>query len=361
MPVSPPASEAALLNGIIQASYWLAAASVLVWCGVFLVRIRRLRHQRREAAAEERLTTLVLDQLSGYQGAADTLTALAGWERRLLLRVLRNLIEQTKGQDQTHLVRLLQQAGFQDQAFGELKDGPPGRRQAAAEILSFFDDEASLAALQAARHDQDRAVRQTAVRALLARDQISSVREMLEQLNVSEDDPPLSLAEIFSQLPARLQPEAIKLITDDHLPPEWRRMLAISLGRRQVLTAFDHLAALRHSPAPRVRAAAWVALGELGDPRAGEFVPAGLIDASADVRQAACRCAGKLGGPEVLPLLVNLLADPEWWVRHDAARALLEFGEEGRRRLEEHSRHATEDDAGWQALHTREEAPHAAG
>ena len=358
MPVSPPASEATLLNGIALACYWLAAASLLVWLAVFVMRIRRLRQQKREAAAEERLTGLVLDQLAGYQGEPTALTALAGWERRLLLRVLRNLIEQTKGQDQTQLVQLLQRTGFQEQAFRELARGPAALRQDAAEVLSFFTDEASLTALQSARNDPDRAVRQTAIRALLARDRVSSLREMLEQLDYSREDPPLALTEIFLRLPARLQPEAITLVADERLPTEWRRMLAISLGRRQVLDSFGVLISLWKSPAPRLRAAAWVALSELGDPRAGEFVAAGLADAVPDVRMAACRCAAKLGGPDVLPVLAGLLTDPEWWVRHEAAQALLEFGEEGRHRLEAHSRTVTEDDAGWQALHGREEVPH---
>lgn len=357
---SPPASDAALLAGIAQACYWLAGISVLVWLGVFAVRLRRLRQHRREIAAEERLTGLVLDQLSGYQAAAgvSALENLAGWERRVLLQVLRNLIEQTKGQDQSHLIRLLERSGFRDEAFRELRHGPPARRQTAAEILSFFHDGATLDALQAARKDPDPGVRQTVLRALLARDQVDSLSEMLAQLDVSRDDPPLSLAEIFQHLPSRLHSQAVGLVADETLPVEWRRMLAIALGRRQVLEAFDTLAALRQSPAPRMRAAAWVALSELGDPRAGEFIAGGLADAAPDVRQAACRCAGKLGGPEVLPALTRLLADPEWWVRHAAARALLEFGQEGQRLLEGLTRGAPADDAGWQALHTREEAPH---
>ncbi|MBI2813296.1 MAG: HEAT repeat domain-containing protein [Opitutae bacterium] len=361
MPAAPPASDAGLLTIIVDACYVLAGAALLIWCGVFLVRIRQLRSAKREAVAEERLTGLVLDQISGYQPTPgiDRFGSLAGWERRLLLRVLRNLIEQTKGRDQSHLIRLLQRTGFQERAFIELARGPAAQRQAAGEILAFFDDAASIAALHAARHDRDRGVRQTALRALLAKDQVSSLRELLEQLDVSPQDPPLSLAEIFSQLPARLHPEAIARLEGGQLPPEWRRMLAIALGRKQVLAAFDALAALRHSPAPRVRAASWVALAELGDPRVGDFVHEGLEDESPDVRQAACHCAGKLGGPSTPPNLARRLDDPDWWVRYQAARALLEFGDAGRQLLEEHSGTASEEDAGWQVLHEPEDRPHA--
>ncbi|HYC70719.1 MAG TPA: hypothetical protein VEB66_05900, partial [Opitutaceae bacterium] len=118
MPVSPPASDAALLSGLIAACWAFAAASVVVWTGVYAVRVRRLRRARLEAEAEDELTGLVLDQIAGYASpvARAPFDELPAWKRRVLLRILCRLVEQTKGRDQVHLVNLLRTAGFRDQA-----------------------------------------------------------------------------------------------------------------------------------------------------------------------------------------------------------------------------------------------------
>jgi hypothetical protein len=355
MPASPPASDPALLAAIVNTCWVLSAAATAVWSGVFAVRVRRLRRARREAAAEEELTGRVLDQISGYSAKSPGagFDQLPRWKRGVLLRVLCRLIEQTKGRDQGQLVGLLRDAGFRDRALADLRQGTGLQRQDACTVLGYFDDEASTAGLRAALDDPDGAVRLTAARALLLKDHVTSLRELLNRLDFSREDPPLILAEIFGNLPARLHEEAVTLLREP-LPPAWLRMLAIALARQQVLAAFEAVADLRRSPVPRVRAAAWVALHELGDPRAGDLVAEGLRDPSPDVRQAASRCAGRLGGPDVLPLLAALLRDPDWWTAFRAARALLATGPAGRALLEEHARTAPEDDAGRQAL--REQA-----
>jgi HEAT repeat protein len=351
MSVSPRVSEAELLTSIIGACYALAAASVVVWFAVFLVRSHRLRWIARNNRAEEELTGMVLDRLAGYSGAPDKpdpFRALAPWKRQVLLRVLQNLIDQTKGRDRSQLVALLDSAGFHEHAFAVLASGKPEERQAACELLGVFDDGQSIAALKQALLDGDAAVRVTAARGLMQRDHIDSLRELLQRLRFSSEDPPLLLSEILGRLPARLEPEATAMLSEK-LPPEWLRIFAIALGRRQVFAAFDPIAALRTSDNPRVRSAAWVALRELGDPRAGEIVTEGLRDPSPDVRQAAAECAGSLGGPEVRPLLEALLQDANWFVQYQAARALIALGPEGRNTVEQLARASAPEAAAWQA------------
>jgi HEAT repeat protein len=187
--------------------------------------------------------------------------------------------------------------------------------------LGYYDQPSAIAALQGARKDRDLAVRLAAVRALVQRDRIESIRTLLADLDFSPDDPPLILTEIFAHISARLRPEAIRLLTEP-LPDEWKRMLAIALGRNHVPEAFDGILALSRLPSPRLRAAAWVALRELADPRAGETVGEGLRDGSASVRRAAC--------------------------------ALHDFGPEGRALLVQHANTAPEDDVGLQVLRERQ-------
>lgn len=350
MPASPPVSDPALLPSLAIASIAAATAAFLVWCGVFAVRTLRLRQARLEAAAEEELTGTVLDQLSGYGAAALKLNLLPEWKRAILLRILQNLIDQTKGRDQANLIRILHDAGFHDAALDHLRTGTRAAlRQSACGVLGYFEDEASLRALLAALEDPDPAVRLTAARALLRKDRIESLGTLLRQLHFPPDDPPLVLAEIFALLPARLLPEAIALLEARNLPPEWLRMLALALARRQIFDAFEAIASLRHAPEPRVRSAVWIALMELGDPRAGDLVTEGLRDPAADVRQAASQCAARLGGPELLPELRRLATAGDWWSRYHAATSLAAFGPDGRQILDTLSAAAPADDPVWQA------------
>jgi HEAT repeat protein len=334
MSASSPASEAGLLGQIAVACVLLAIASLGVWVVVFLYRAHMLRQQRRRAAAEEELTAIVLDQLSGYKAAALKLNLLQDWQRDVLLQVLQSLIDQTKGRDQANLIRILHDAGFHTTALEQVGTArSPAARQGACGVLGYFEDDKSIAALRRALDDTDPAVRLTAGLALLRKDRIDSLEDFLAKLRFNPEDPPLVLAEIFQRLPERLHPEALRLIDEQRLPPEWLRMLALALARRQIFAAFDAIARLRHSPLPRVRSASWVALNELGDPRAGDFVLDGLADPVADVRHVAGVCAGKLGGPEVLPALKRMASEGGWWDRYHAATALAGHGAAGREEL----------------------------
>ena len=59
-----------------------------------------------------------------------------------------------------------------------------------------------------------------------------------------------------------------------------------------------------------------------------------LDSPAAEVRAAAARAAGRIGVEPALDRLERLLGDPDWWVRFQAAQALLRFGDEGQRRLQ---------------------------
>lgn len=352
MPASSPAFEANLLQDLIAACYGMAALGIGLWVVCYFVRLRRLAVQARDARAEERLTETVLTLSVTPDPDPYVFDRLRRWEHVILLRVFMALIEQTKGADQQALINLMRRAGFLRRALGLLFKGRPRDRQVACGMLAYFDHDSAIGALRAALRDRDPAVRLTAARALLQKDKVVSLRHLLLSLRFPADDPPIMMADVFDRMPASLHDEAIRLLAEP-MPVEWKRMLAIALGRRQVLAAYDALAALRTAPEPRLRSAVWVALRELGDPRAGDLVGDGLADPVPDVRITAAQCTGALGDPEALARLRPLLADPEWWVRFHAATALYDAGPDGRRLLEQHCQAAPDDDVARQVWRER--------
>jgi len=58
------------------------------------------------------------------------------------------------------------------------------------------------------------------------------------------------------------------------------------------------------------------------------------VSPSAEVRAAAARAAGRIVVATSLDRLEQLLGDPDWWVRFNAAQALLRFGDRGHLRLQ---------------------------
>ncbi|HEY0863888.1 MAG TPA: HEAT repeat domain-containing protein [Lacunisphaera sp.] len=342
-----------MLNLLTQASWVLAGSAGLVWVGCYFVRTRRLAQEARMVRTEERLSNMIMDDIAGTKIPDETYRQLPLWERHILLRLLKNLADQITGQDQERLVALMQRVGFVDTARVALRSRRAAERQSACVVLGYYDHPAALDSLRGALRDPDLAVRLTAARALLRKDGIESLRALLEDLNFSPDDPPLMMAEIFGLIPARLRPEAIRMLGEP-IPDEWKRMLAIALGRSQVLAAYEALVELSRSRSDRMRAAAWIALRELGDPRVGGIVKEGLADANPSVIRAACACAAEAGEPAVIPRLQALLADEDWWVRFSAAQALYDFGPAGRQILEKHATLADEQDVGLLVLRERE-------
>jgi hypothetical protein len=347
-----PAFESQLLHLLILACWCLAIIGAILWVICFCWRLHRLNGMERAARMEERLTEAVLTLSVSPDPDPTAFEGLRPWEHAILVRVCLTLIDQTQGSGQQAVVNLMRRMGFARHALRLLSRGTPEDRQAACALLGVFDGNVASDALSAAMRDPDVGVRLTAARALLKKNQVPSLRHLLTALQLSPEDPPIMLADIFNRLPETLHHEAVGMLVDP-MPVEWKRMLVIALGRRQVLEAFDAIASLRLASEGRLRSAAWVALRELGNPRAGEMAVSALNDPEADVRITAAQCVGALGGAAELGHLVRLLADADWWVKYHAAAALHDAGPEGRRLLRGYCQSAGADDVAWQVSRER--------
>lgn len=347
-------SNAAVFRLITVTCVGLATASIGGWMLLFTLRFLSLALRARRRAAEQRLTERILDELmAGAEIPVGTYTSLPLWQRKILLRVLQRTVVQIKGHYQAKLLALMRSEGFVDIALQSVHARSAKTRHEANMVLSHFDDPASVAALQRSLRDKEMAVRIVAARALLQKDRIESLPELLAHLKFSRNDPPLIMVEVFARLPTRLWGQAIEML-DGPAPAEWKRIMAIALARNHVAAAIPALRRLAQQPSKRLRAAAWVAFLELGDSRVGAYVGEGLLDPSPTVREAACRCAGMFASPVAVERLARLLDDAEWWVRFAAANALYNLGGAGRQLLKARSPKVADGDVGLMVLRERE-------
>jgi HEAT repeat protein len=333
-PLMIPPESVPVLQGLIHTAYALAGLSLLSWFIMYFRRQAHIRTQARERAAELELTELILAQTEQEHPDGAPFRSLPRWRQRVLLRVLTGLLEQIQGAGRTRLISLTRAMGFRGFLEHALRRGRIGDRINAALVLGEFADEMAASSLTAALHDRNIGVRLTAARALLSHRCVKlTLREFLEAIRFSDKDPSIALADIFDRLPPHWHAEAIAMLGTG-MPVNWRRMLVIALGRARVPGALEAVTSLLREEDPRLRAAAWIGLAELGDHSAHSMMVKGLTDSSADVRITACHCAKRLQATGCIPALRGLLqADGDWWVRYRAAQALAGLGAEGRSAL----------------------------
>ncbi len=108
-----------------------------------------------------------------------------------------------------------------------------------------------------------------------------------------------------------------------------RDRAAEALGKLKTPEAVEPLVRALQEPSDwrLLEYAAW-ALGEIGDPRAGDALLPLLEDGTGDVIDAARDALVKLGDRRILPRLISDLFHAEEWVRYISARLLGEIGDE---------------------------------
>ena len=325
-------SDAApLLDGLIKTAYAFGALSIFCWFASYFRRRAQMRCEARELAAEAELMELILEQTAREQPDATPFRDLPRWRQRVLLRVLTSLLEQIQGSGRERLIALTRAMGARSFLQEALRNGQVQDRINAAIILGAFGDEMAASALSSALRDRNYGVRLAVARSLLNHPCAGlTLHAFLEALRFSDKDPSIALADIFDHLPPHWHTEAIAMLREG-LSPNWRRMLAIALGRTRIPGAREAIASLLGEDDPRLRAAAWIGLAELGDSSVQPMLPQGLADPSADVRVTACHCARRLQAIGCIPALTRLLrSDKDWWVRYRAAQALAGMEAAGR-------------------------------
>lgn len=285
----------------------------------------------RRARAEGRVRPMVLAAATGERLPPELVSA-RGADGRAVDRLVFAYLAQLRGEAAGLLADVLKQRGTVDRILWQANSPSSHRRARAAERLGLIaSDQAEYRLIELVTGDHSLEVRIVATRALGKTASALAAQTLLRSLSRADPVP----EGIVSAALLELGPEGV---------PALREALAGQRagGRRQRAMAANVLGLLDEMPAWQgmvsnltsrdleVRLSAVRALGRIGLPQAAQAI-AGCLRPDEDpaLRAIAAGALGRIGAPSAAPALATCLGDPDYWVAHNAARALAELGSAG--------------------------------
>ena len=245
------------------------------------------------------------------------------------------LLELVRGDEKARFAERMARAGTVTRLHARLSRGNVRSRVLAAAALANFNDRGTQAALAKALDDRNPRVGRIAALSLAAIGRAPEPREVFRRLRLREHEASLLIVMLLVGM-ARSNVEGVRMfLIDPDTSASLKAATAVALALCNDVGAVHAIAKLamdadpESSELPRYLGA----LADIGHPAGSQAVLHWLDSSSAQVRAAAARAAGRIGVEPALDRLEHFLGDPDWWVRFQAAQALLRFGKAGERRL----------------------------
>ncbi|MFC5138149.1 HEAT repeat domain-containing protein [Actinomycetospora rhizophila] len=322
--------------------------AVIVLAGVLIVLVAALltgRWWQRRAAARRAARVAPVRPLlvqvaaaepddPATQAVLDQLAALPARTWAAVEPLVVSLVGKLRGEARGALVSVLERRGARERARRGTHRARPGERARSAHLLGVLGGADALPRLVALLADRDPEVRAVAARALGHLADPSAAAPLVRAL--AAPDARLPHQEALSAVARTgIASHGALLRAADDLDPRVRARAVEALGLVGAVGAAPRLVtALVEDPVAEVRLRAARALGRLGSPVALEPLLAATAGSEpAPLRATAAQALGALGARTAVPVLARLVADPDHWVAHTAAAALLAAGPDGERVL----------------------------
>ena len=316
------------LEGLWWVSLAIAGAALLIMLGLLLGRAVLGSMGRTREAERRRLVALLL-------GSAQPERHSRKPSRDHLADLSVELIQLVRGSDRDRYIETATRLGVPKRLRHHLNSGSTRVRLAAAEALSQFTDESSVARLHAALSDRSPDVRLSAAISLASMGKAPPARDLVDRLGIGTTENSLLTVALFREIAGERPDEIKALILDPTVPPGAKASAIEALsssGDYALVPVITTLASTAHPDDPALPRYLR-ALAGFAHPAALPAVKRCLGSPSWEVRAAAAAAAGQIGLAELAPWLRELLGDREWWVRFRAGEALARLGEPGIRLL----------------------------
>ena len=311
---------------------WCIAVVASVACVMFatIVIVRWIDHALSNKAARKlaMLRPLFTKVVFG-DAKLDEVVEAVGSDLSIAEVVVLDILREITGEGRANIIAAAKRLGLVERNVRLLNHWDWAHRDIAAMRLGIYRVEESVPALVRRLRDRRVEVRYTAGRSLGMIDS----PEAAEALVAIFDQPHLldtpRVLEIVQNMESRMSGPLRKLLSSEN-HNETVKLLAIDLiGDLQDNSLADVLRELLSSTDREQVVRALKALGRLSIPRFTEQIIALCQDSAWEVRAQACKTVGLLKLDEGLAQLKQCLGDEAFWVRRNAAEALVAFGDAG--------------------------------
>ena len=296
------------------------SAVILLLSGILLLRFIRLAKERRRrnvtAIWRPLLAQCVVE-------VPETLPQLKPRDHLVFLYLWNHCYESIRGDARAQLNELARRTKSDQLAKQLLHARRLRRRLLAIVTLGHLQERSIWNELVAMLRADNAFLSLVAAKALLTIDAQAAVPLLIPVISRRADWSPLKVVAMFSAVGADIAADTIAKAACQASPEIGSRLIR-HLAATQSQQGLPPLRALlrEDSPSDDILAACLFLFGECSDPRDAATVRAHLSHPTWYVRLQAALALGKMGIEEDEPLLITLLDDEHWWVRHRAAEAL---------------------------------------
>jgi HEAT repeat protein len=307
--------------------------SVVVMGLVSVLVVRRMR--AFQAFRSRRIFNRYQDLFRGLTRESSSVSYLARKLSRIGdIHVIEQIIDRAASQSSQRetFLTLYDATGVTDRYISILSSSRSWKKRAfACEKLGLIGSAKAVPLLLSIVRDvnnEDEDVRSVALRSLGRIKDARAIPVLVEALGYPETWLPPRIAEILVSIGDECVEYLIRQLKD--FQSESRRAWSAEvLGWLNASSAVMPLIGSLLDASPEVRARAAGALGRLKDERAVASLTELLVSEPVPfVRTKVSEALGQMGNPSVIQHLINLLKDPEWWVRVRAVEALEHIGEQ---------------------------------
>ena len=293
---------------------------------IYLDRAERYRDKRRKE-----WQPLLFRVLGGEIESAALITRVTRKDFDIFSAMLVDILESVTGEDLARVRVLLAEMGWTEYYRGQLASKDRWERIYAAYMLGLVREADTAPQLTNLLKDEDDQVALSAAQAL----SLIGRRDLLRDLLVATADRGEWSEELICQVLLDLGPAAAtdfqQTLSDPHLTPRERFILVRLLGSlRHLPAASDFIQFLNTTEDPEFRGRLITSLGQMSSIESVVTLEAYLADHDhAETRAAAAAALGQIGDPRAGDRLARSLCDPDWNVRYNAAWSLMALGDAG--------------------------------
>lgn len=312
------------------------ALLAFVACGALVVHhaISDALHRRHERRTQQVLLLLAPHIVGGDELPEQATAAVRRFGHAPVAEILRRARNDLAGGPAVALAAALESIGEVRRLSRRARSASASRRRTAVRHLGECGGDAARDALAKALDDREWEVRRAARDGLLADGRDESIRLAVESY-LGESVRSLGWRRSFYARFSLVAPEQLcALLREGTLVPDEEKLAIDALGHARARDAVAEVRLRLDSSDPELRASAARFAGKLDDADACDQLVQLLHDPEWFVRAAAARGLEALPKPlDALHALGTRLEDRTWWVRSNAARTLARAGQSGRRIL----------------------------